>query len=189
VGSRTLRAQTLKVRREIRTLSTADIDALKAGISAMKALPKTNSRSWLYQCGVHGALPAESAGVPDAGTYWNQCVHSGPHFLSWHRWELLFLEEIIRLMSDQCAFTLPYWDYIANGFLPDPLRVPADATNPLFDDTRGTSLNDGTGGLSGLNTTALNQVPFDLFSSILYGNPHGAVHGQIVSRSLCQRAC
>lgn len=179
LASPALRAQTVRVRREIRTLSAADVDKLKAGVTAMKALPKDNFRSWMYQAGVHGAPPADSAGVPDAGTYWNQCVHGGLHFLSWHRWELLFIEEILRLMSDHCDFTLPYWDYIANGFLPDPLRLPADATNPLFDASRNAALNGGTGALAGLTTGALAQTAFSSFSSTLYGNPHSSVHGQV----------
>lgn len=172
-------AQALRVRREIRTLSTTDLDALKAGVQAMRALPKDNLRSWLYQAGVHGAPAADSSGVPDAATYWNQCVHGGLHFLSWHRWELLFIEEIMRQMSGHCDFTLPYWDYIADGFLPDPLRLPADATNPLYDDTRASALNGGTGGLSGMHLDAIDETAFSSFSSLLYGNPHSAVHGQI----------
>lgn len=172
-------AQALRVRREIRTLSPADLDAFRAGVQAMRALPKTNFRSWLYQAGVHGAPSADSAGVPDAGTYWNQCVHGGLHFLSWHRWELLFIEEIMRLMSGHCDFALPYWDYIADGFLPEPLRLPADATNPLYNSTRSAALNNGTAGLSGLNLNALDQTAFADFSGILYGNPHSAVHGMI----------
>ncbi|GAB3092579.1 tyrosinase family protein [Lysobacter terrae] len=172
-------AQALRVRREIRTLSPTDLDALRAGVQAMRALPKENFRSWLYQAGVHGAPAADSVGVPDAGTYWNQCVHGGLHFLSWHRWELLFIEEVMRLMSGHCEFTLPYWDYIANGFLPDPLRVPADATNPLYNSTRAAALNNGSGGLSGLNLAAMSETAFANFSGILYGNPHSAVHGLI----------
>jgi hypothetical protein len=172
-------AQSLRFRREIRTLSAAEVGALAAGVAAMRALPTADFRSWMYQAGVHGAPAGSEAGVADAGTYWNQCVHGGTHFLSWHRWELLFVEEIVRLMAGQCAFTLPYWDYIANGFLPDPLRTPADPSNSLYDNTRASALNAGTGALSGLNTTALSEAMFASFSSVLYGNPHSAVHGSI----------
>jgi hypothetical protein len=172
-------AQSLRVRREIRSLGNADIDRLKAGVAAMRALPKTDFRSWAWQAGVHGAPAADAVGVPDAAIYWNQCIHGGPHFLSWHRWELLFIEEIIRLMSDQCSFTLPYWDYIADGFLPEPLRLPADVGNPLFNGSRSAALNDGTGALSGMHDDALDETAFTTFSSSLYGNPHSAVHGQI----------
>lgn len=173
-------AQALRVRREIRTLSATDLDALRAGVHAMRSLPKDNFRSWLYQAGVHGAPAADSAGVPDAGTYWNQCVHGGLHFLSWHRWELLFIEEVMRQMSGHCDFALPYWDYIADGFLPDPLRLPADeATNPLYNGTRSATLNNGSAGLSGLGLASLDETAFANFSSILYGNPHSAVHGLI----------
>jgi hypothetical protein len=163
----------------MRSLSATDAAAFASGVAAMKALPKIDFRAWAYQAGVHGAPAADSAGVPDAPTYWNQCVHGGLHFLSWHRWELLFIEEIIRLMSGQCAFTLPYWDYIADGFLPASLRTPANAGNPLYDGTRSAALNNGTGALSGLSSAALNQTAFSSFSSTLYGNPHSAVHGQV----------
>ncbi len=175
----TLNAQSLRVRREIRTLGATDIATLKDGVAAMRALPIADFRSWMYQAGVHGAPAGSGAGVPDAATYWNQCVHSGSHFVSWHRWELFFIEEIIRLMSNRCEFTLPYWDYIANGFLPDPLRTPANSSNPLYHASRSAALNAGTGALSGLNTSALNNTAFNTFSSTLYGNPHSAVHGQI----------
>jgi len=174
-----LRAQSMRVRHEIRTLGAADITTLKDGIAAMRALPIADFRSWMYQAGVHGAPSGSGAGVPDAATYWNQCIHGGPHFLSWHRWELFFIEEIIRLMSNHCEFTLPYWDYLANGFLPDPLRLPADPGNPLYHASRNAALNAGTGALSGLNTSALNNTAFTSFSGTLYGNPHSAVHGQI----------
>lgn len=172
-------AQALRVRREIRTLPEADIDALKAGVQAMRALPKADLHAWLYQAGVHGAPAADSAGVPDAATYWNQCVHFGLHFLSWHRWELLFIEEIMRQMSGYCSFALPYWDYLADGFLPDPLRQTPDGNNPLYDGTRIAALNNGTAGLSGMNLDALDEAQFPGFSGILYGNPHSAVHGQV----------
>ncbi|MBC7988650.1 MAG: tyrosinase family protein [Luteimonas sp.] len=85
----------------------------------------------------------------------------------------------MRQMSGHCDFALPYWDYVADGFLPDPLRLPADGTNPLYNDTRAAALNAGTAGLSGMHLGSLDETAFASFSSLLYGNPHSAVHGQV----------
>ncbi|HEU5138207.1 MAG TPA: tyrosinase family protein [Steroidobacteraceae bacterium] len=173
-------AAPLKVRRGIHTLGATDLDVLRAGISAMKALPTEDFRSWMYQAGVHGSTAAEAAAIPDGATYWRQCKHNSPHFLTWHRWYLLFCEEIMRLLADDCHLTLPYWDYIADNFLPEPLRIPADVTtNSLYDDTRHPDINTGVSGISGLHTDALDVVDFLMFSDDLASNPHNGVHNQI----------
>jgi len=174
-------AAPLKVRRGIHTFSTTELDVLRAGISAMKALPTEDFRSWMYQAGVHGSSALEAAAIPDGAIYWRQCKHNSTHFLTWHRWYLLFCEEIIRHLADDCHFTMPYWDYIANNFLPEPLRLPADVTtNSLYDATRNTDINTGVAGISGLHTDALDQVNFNTFSNALASNPHNTVHNQIV---------
>ncbi|HEY6124610.1 MAG TPA: tyrosinase family protein, partial [Steroidobacteraceae bacterium] len=175
-----LLAAPLKVRRGIHTLSSAELDVFRAGISEMKALPTEDFRSWMYQAGVHGSSVAEQAAIPDGATYWRQCKHGSPHFLTWHRWYLLFCEEILRLLADDCHFTMPYWDYIADNFLPEPLRLPADASNSLYDGTRNGLVNNGTNGISGLHTDALDELDFDTFSNDLASNPHNTVHNQIV---------
>lgn len=180
-----LAAAPLRVRREIGSLGPADLDALRAGIGAMRALPTEDFRSWMYQAGIHGASAAESAAIPDAATYWNQCQHGTAHFLTWHRWYLLFCEEIIRTMADQCSFTMPYWDYIADGLLPEPLRVPPDSTNPLYDPTRDEGVNDGTSMMWGLNTSALAKIDFAEFNGhagtgSIASNPHNTIHNLVM---------
>jgi hypothetical protein len=41
-------------------------------------------------------------------------IHSQKHFLPWHRWYLLQLENLLRKVN--CKVTLPYWDWsIASG--------------------------------------------------------------------------
>lgn len=172
-------AQPIRIRREINTLGAPQVAALEAGVAAMRALPATDFRSWLYQRGVHGALAADAVGVPDAPTYWNQCVHSSEHFLDWHRWYILYTEEIMRQMSGDASFTLPYWDYIKDGFLPAPFRNPAST---LYNGTRAGGLNAGTSQLSGLNANALDRDVFSgpgNFADAVRNMPHNAVHGQV----------
>ena len=51
------------VRKSIYALSAAEINALKTGIAAMKALPIGNKTSWLYQAAIHGT----TSGPPHRG--------------------------------------------------------------------------------------------------------------------------
>ena len=167
----------LKVRREINTLSAADLDVYRAGVQAMKDLPTLDFRSWMYQAGVHGSPPAEAIGIPDASTYWRQCQHGSSQFLSWHRWYTLFFEEIVRNLADDCHFTLPYWDCIADNKLPLAVRQPANTTdNALYDPTRWLELNTGIDGVFSLNTDFMDVIDFEEFADDISSNPHSTVH-------------
>lgn len=44
-------------------------------------------------------------------------AHSGPSFLPWHRWYLLFLEFQFQRVLGKPDFALPYWDWAADGEL------------------------------------------------------------------------
>ena len=43
-----------RIRPAVSTLSTTQIEAYRKGVAAMKALPVTDPRSWLYQASMHG---------------------------------------------------------------------------------------------------------------------------------------
>ena len=147
------RAQAVKRRKEIRTLSSTELSDLRTGVSAMQALARDNFKSWDYQRAVHKIPSALDLGIPDppgVANYWRQCKHHTNHFFDWHRWELLYWEEICRQLCGNPNFTLPYWDYFTNGFLPDAFRAPAP--NPLYHD-RFPSLNDGTAQLPTVGTS------------------------------------
>jgi hypothetical protein len=174
----------LRVRRDINSLSAAELATYRAGVAAMRALPFTDPKSFLWQSYVHGTEVSWVTGIPQAefDTYLNQCNH-GTHFLAWHRWYTLFWEEIVRQLSGVNAFTMPYWDAVADqGFLPDAVRVPASDSNSLFDDSRIDQLNAGTAAISGLVNDALLKAPFAAFSGgdgSVNGNPHGRVHNMM----------
>src|SRR5262249_43404734 len=61
-------------------------------------------------------------------------------FLPWHRRYLYYFERIVRKMSGDDGFHLPYWAWEKEGqnVLPAPFREPkyAGQDNPLFDATR-----------------------------------------------------
>jgi hypothetical protein len=178
--SRRVIAQPLHLRREIRSLSATAIATLRAGVAAMEALPYTDPFSWIYQASVHGA-PTPSPSSPDAAdapTFWRKCQHHTNQFFPWHRWELLYWEEIMRQLSGSPDFALPYWDYVSNGFLPDAFRGPA-AGNDLYDGTRDPSLNSGTGSLGGIFLDGMSATDFLEFQTLFELNPHDDVHGLI----------
>ena len=116
------------VRRSIESLSSAQLDALKKGIQAMKARPDSDPTSWTYQANMHATstTPALEA--------WNSCQHGNYFFLSWHRMYLYYFERILRAASGDPDLALPYWNYsdASQRALPLPFRDPADATNPLY---------------------------------------------------------
>lgn len=156
------------------TAGSREIIAYSAAIKAMKALPATNPVSWLAQANIHGAV------TPPSGMITNACQHNTTFFLSWHRMYLYFFERIVRKMSGDSSFALPYWAYSPTGKrdLPAMFRSPASTTNWLYDATRNATVNAGTPLTPSVvdSGLALSQVSFWDFTNVLNGTPHGAVH-------------
>ena len=97
---------------------------------------------------------------------------------------LWYFERIIRKMSGNPKWALPFWNYesATERKLPETFRVPADSTNDLYTPNRGPGWNDGTSSLlaSSVDTSsAFPLVPFNSFSGSLEGTPHAAVHVSI----------
>jgi hypothetical protein len=67
-------------------------------------------------------------------------MHGNWWFLPWHRGYVYYLEKIVRKMSGNDAFRLPYWSWEKDGqnVLPAPFRDAKyqDKDNPLFDEPR-----------------------------------------------------
>lgn len=112
-------------RRNIKTFTEAELNALRHGIELMQSRPETDPTSWVYQANIHGTfdVPALEA--------WNSCQHGSWYFLAWHRMYLYYFERILRKASGNPEFALPYWDYSDPGDpnarqIPLPYREPAD---------------------------------------------------------------
>jgi tyrosinase len=138
----------------------------------MKLLPSSNPLSWGYQAAIHGA-PG-----PPLHTAWDTCEHGTPYFWSWHRMYLYWFERIIRKMSGDAAWALPYWDYISPSqrSLPVPFRDPS---SELYHAARGPGWNAGTASYASSHVDPSFGNSFtDFFSaqSGLEGNPHDNVH-------------
>src|SRR5262249_19091158 len=127
------------VRRNLGGMDASDpiLVSYRAAIKAMKALDYHNPLSWDYQAAIHGTLR------PDNLSQWNMCEHGTQFFWSWHRMYLYWFERIIRKMSGDPCWALPYWDYwsVSQRSLPVPFR---DATSELYESNRGFGWNNGT---------------------------------------------
>ncbi len=129
-----------RVRRNIYSLTPAQITSLRAGVAAMKAKSASDPTSWLYQARMH----AVDSGVP--ATLQDQCQHRQFFFFSWHRMFIYYFERILRKASGDPTLNLPYWNYtdvLAQGVLPEAFRLPADSGNSLYDSTRQAVYNNG----------------------------------------------
>jgi hypothetical protein len=173
-----------RLRRNIYTLYNSNpshpaIVAYRTAVGVMRGRPASDPTSWLYQANIHGTNTP--SGSWPAGAPWSTCNH-GWQFLAWHRMYLYFFERIVRAASGDPTFALPYWDYApaSNRTLPPPFRTPNNATNPLWDSTRGAMNTGGSLPASAVDsTTCLIPTSYTSFQSSINGTPHGAVHVSI----------
>ena len=130
------------VRKNVNSLSPAEITSLRNGVAAMKARPESDPTSWLYQANIHGTTQDK------AQPGWSQCEHGSYKFLGWHRMYLYYFERILRDAANEPNLTLPYWNYSDrssddNLAIPPPYRNPASTSNALFEANRGRGWNQG----------------------------------------------
>lgn len=175
------------------------------GVAKMKALPASDPRSWTFQWYIHAVpddrtktaelsriYPVSSPTRTLASTVWSTCQahfnHANePFFLPWHRMYLLRFERIIRKLTNQPTFTLPYWNYSAagstHGILPAAFRT---TTSSLYVSNRIAAVNAGkpidAASPKALATTALSQCTYNPlgaaqgFCQALDSSLHGNVH-------------
>jgi tyrosinase len=170
-----------------------------------------NPRSWTFQWYTHqvrgdrtkaneitriyGAPPSVWKSL--ALEMWDTCQsHLGQpenYFLPWHRMYVLYFESIIRKVSGQSSFTLPYWNYTVSGpnhgVIPPEFRKPNDATyGSLYVSKRNPGVNNGDAidknqPPGTLNLNSLRQCRYGFTSNASLGfnesldfGLHGNVH-------------
>jgi Common central domain of tyrosinase/Polyphenol oxidase middle domain len=164
----------VRVRRDVGNLSPSSqiIKSYETAVKKMKALPTSDPRSWTYQAAIHGTTSMMSMPA------WNTCEHGTLYFWSWHRMYLHYFERIVRKLSGNPKWALPYWNYelSTERSLPAPFRNPS---SPLYEPVRGGGWNAGTSSLPAwaVDTSAgMAMLDYSLASSSLEGTPHGNVH-------------
>src|SRR6266581_4516077 len=91
----------VQVRKDIDTLTPAELTALRTGIRVMQRRPASAPTSWLFQANIHGHPPGSGANPA-----WDQCQHGSFFFLAWHRMYLYFFERILRAASGSPNLTV-----------------------------------------------------------------------------------
>lgn len=169
-------------RRDIETLANDDpiLQTFREGVTKMMALPASDPRNWDNQAKIHDSF----------------CPHNNWLFLPWHRAYVWYFEEIIRKLTNNRTFALPYWNWSRSR------RIPAafwGAGNSLSHANRvataSSVANDATVGCTSINSI-LNETNFQIFGSgsipgtgsqrapgitgRLEGSPHNYIHGSFV---------
>ena len=108
------------MRRNLGGMAATDpvIVSYRKAIKAMKALPTTNPLSWDYQAAIHGTT------LSGSHIAWNTCEHGTHFFWCWHRMYLYWFERIIRKMSGDPGWALPFWDYVSASQRTLPVPFP-----------------------------------------------------------------
>ena len=74
--------------------------------------------------------PTRATGIAFAFIHELDCPHANWWFLPWHRGYIGYLECIIRDLSGDPTFALPYWDWTANPGLPSQFANIGTVLNP-----------------------------------------------------------
>jgi tyrosinase len=190
------------VRRDIGGIAETDqiIVSYRKAIKAMQALPATNPLSWTYQAAIHGISPGNGN-----MTAWNTCQHGyicpsspdppasgSPFFLAWHRMYLYWFERIIRQMSGDPDWALPYWNWSCSSqrVLPPMFRDPVNAPELFVPDPnrgQGGGVNNGSFALdnaivaysAAFLDSAFYSCPPGGFDYDLQLAPHNNVHNAL----------
>ena len=172
-----------------------DLIALNKALEIMRAKDCKDPLSWYYQGAIHW-IPDTIKNNRWCGFYhnvgdiqegWDNCTHtpSGKeklHFLAWHRLYIWHFEKIVRKLSGDTTFALPYWSYTANNerdkCMPDIFR---DKHSALFEEARFDSLNQGWPISGEINraldlTKLMSYSNYKMFCLNINAAPHGAMH-------------
>lgn len=181
----------------------------RQAVGTMMSTPEASPVGWLFEWYTHAVrrdrtkageiariYPNPSPEKTLAQEVWNTCQphHAGSvedYFLPWHRMYVFFFERIIRKISGNPGFTLPYWNYSSTTSqfgprLPARFRNPSNSQNPLFRPDRNGLANNGQpidqNSPGALNLSVLQECTYSPqgsqsgFNMNLDMNLHGNVH-------------
>jgi tyrosinase len=114
-------------RRSLEGLAWNDpiVATYRDGVGILKQKASNEKLSWAGLSTIHGT---------DPDTY-HFCPHGNWYFLPWHRAFVLTYERIIRDVTKNKDFAMPFWDWTANPTMPQVFltpKTPDGKTNWLF---------------------------------------------------------
>jgi tyrosinase len=129
--SLTALAATSPLRRSLQGLAWNDpiVETYRDGVGIMKQLATTEKFNWVNLCAIHG----------NANSF-KYCPHGNWYFLPWHRAFIAMYERVIRHLTKNPDFGLPFWDWTANPLMPDVFlskTTPSGKPNWLYVDENG----------------------------------------------------
>ncbi|RLM92611.1 hypothetical protein C2845_PM08G26760 [Panicum miliaceum] len=127
-------AEPLRTRRPVHAVGAEYMAKYARAVALMKALPRSDPRSFYQQANVHCAYCTGShrqAGRPDLGVQ----IHFSWLFFPFHRAYLYFFERIAAKLLGEPGFALPVWTWD----VPEGMGIPevfANEASPLYDPIR-----------------------------------------------------
>lgn len=182
--------------------------SMRKAITVMKEKGCKDPISWYYQGAMHWTpdvsfgtyleqnplCPSYTKSSPALSAGWDNCAShnstgpsSGIHFLPWHRMYLIYFESIIREVSGDSKFAIPYWNYGSNYIMPKEFQATDGGS--LYEESRRISLNKGKpiddvakvkilAYLRNLNQTHDYETFNDQLNQGLHGFMHDYIGGQ-----------
>lgn len=90
------------------------VQTYRDAVGIMKAKPASDPFSWVSLAMIHGT---------DPDTY-HFCPHGDWYFLPWHRAFTTMYEGIVRKLTNNPSFAMPYWDWTTNPLMPEVFLSP-----------------------------------------------------------------
>lgn len=124
-------APSLPKRQTLQGLAWNDpiIATLRDAVGILKNKPTTDPLNWVNISAFHGWYNPTT----DDGDY-KYCPHGDWYFLPWHRAYTAMFEQIVRSVTKNDGFAMPYWDWTADPYMPAvflPEKTPDGKTNWL----------------------------------------------------------
>ena len=173
-----------------------DLESLNKAMMIMRSKDCSDPLSWYYQGAIHwvpdtilnNKFCESYHNVSEIKEGWDNCTHSPSgkeklHFLLWHRLYIWHFEKIVRKLSGDENFSLPYWDYTSSQHrvMPTTLRNPKSS---LYEACRFQELNEGKPVAGEIEraldmTKLMSYQTYSEFCLNINAAPHGAMHDYI----------
>lgn len=149
-------------RRSLQGLAWNDpiIATYRDAVRILQQMPTSEKFNWVNLSEIHGS---------DAGVKY--CPHGNWYFLPWHRAYTAMYERIVRHVTKNNDFAMPFWDWTADPYLPEVFtmqKTPDGKDNPLYVSSRTWPVTrpipDNIVGQGVLNTI-LTAAPYEVFGS------------------------
>lgn len=165
------------VRKDIANLAVNDpiLESYRDAITQMQALAGSDLRNWTKQAEIH----------------LNTCPHGNWFFLPWHRGYLMAMDDIVRKLTGDSSFSMPYWNWTCQRAIPAPFWQSGSVLNYSPRGATASSQANQTIVGPAAMTSIMGEPDFELFGSgaatalrggggfqgVLEQGPHNYIHG------------